>query len=132
MNIAAKCKNTEVFLMKTIVKKVSALTAALTATIAASIIETFALDINDNNSAVTMLATGNPFQSVADWLNSWTDQAKVLVPAVGTLIMLVIGLVLMFAGGEWSRKAKTFAGAIIAGIAVISYGPLLISSMLAQ
>lgn len=115
-----------------IVKKVSALTAALTATIAASIIETFALDINDNNSAVTMLASGNPFQSVADWLNSWTDQAKVIVPAVGTLVMLIVGLALMFSGGEWSRKAKTFAGAIIIGIAVISYGPLLISSMLAQ
>ena len=119
--------------MKKIVKKVSALTAALMATITSSVVNTFAFNEgNTNTPTVTMLAAANPFQELADWINSWSSQATVLVPALGSILMLGIGLVVMFAGREWSGKAKSFAGAIIAGLAIISYGPLLISSMSGQ
>jgi hypothetical protein len=66
---------------------------------------------------------------IIEWFNSWSDQAKLIVPAVGTFLAIIVGLVVMFAGRNWSEVAKKWAGAIIAGILIISYAPSLITGM---
>lgn len=77
--------------------------------------------------AASTASTGT--QGIIDWLNSWSDQAKLAVPAVGTFLAIIVGLVVMFAGRTWSEVAKKWAGAIIAGILVICYAPSLITGM---
>ncbi len=77
-----------------------------------------------------VMATSNMFQPVADWFNSLGEQAKVLVPAIGTIVIVIIGIVLMLAGSNWSRTAKGLLGGLIAGIALVCYGPAIITSLM--
>ena len=72
------------------------------------------------------------FQSLADWVNEWSTAATVLVPAIGTLVIVVIGVVVMTAGSQWSAKAKALMVSVIVGVAIVSYGPMLIKALLAK
>lgn len=73
--------------------------------------------------------SSGPLSSIADWFNGWSDEVKMLVPAIGTFLAIIMGIIIMFAGRNWGEKAKTFAGAIIVGILVVCYAPSIITSM---
>lgn len=77
----------------------------------------------------TAATSSGPLSGIAEWFNSWSDQVKMLVPSIGTFLAVVIGLIIMFAGRNWSEKAKMYAGAVIVGILVICYAPSIITSM---
>lgn len=79
--------------------------------------------------AAASTATGK-LGGIAEWFNSWSDEVKALVPAIATFLAIIIGLIIMFAGRNWSEKAKMYAGAILVGILVIGYAPSIITSML--
>lgn len=77
-------------------------------------------------------ADGGVFQNLADWINEWSSAATVLVPAIGTLAIIVIGIIVMTAGSQWSARAKGLMVSVIVGVAIVSYGPLLLKALLAK
>lgn len=79
--------------------------------------------------AASSAAGGNPFQELADWIDSWSSSIKVLVPAVGTVAILILSIVTIFAGSQWSGKYKGIMVGIIVGIATASYGPSVILAL---
>ncbi len=69
------------------------------------------------------------FGGIVSWLNSWSDGVKTLVPAIGTLAIIIIGIVVMVAGSNWSAMAKKLLVGVMAGIAIASYGPAIVTQM---
>lgn len=79
-------------------------------------------------AAPVVLAADNPLQSLADWINDWAGYVKVLVPAIGTVAIIIIGIITMTAGSQWSGKAKGLMVSVIIGIAIVAYGPSIINA----
>lgn len=69
------------------------------------------------------------FGGLVSWIQSWSDGVKTLVPVIGTLVIIIIGIVVMVAGSNWSATAKRLLVGLIAGIAIASYGPAVVASM---
>lgn len=70
------------------------------------------------------------FSSLADWINGWSDAVMIIVPAIGTLAIIVIGIITMTAGQQWSARAKGLLVSVVVGVAIVSYGPLLIKALM--
>ena len=104
----------------------------MTALIAAYCTGLTALALSPADFGPTLLGDvngSNPLESLATWIENWAGYVKVLVPAIGTVAIIVIGIVTMTAGSQWSGKAKTLMVSVIVGIAIVAYGPSIISAM---
>ena len=80
--------------------------------------------------AASSAGGGGVFQDLADWINGWSKSIKVLVPSIGTVAIIIVGIITMTAGSQWSGKVKTLMVSIIVGIAIVSYGPALITTLI--
>lgn len=109
---------------KRLIKMAAAFAAAVTSSFVA------ATNVSAATLEVQELATANPFQEIADWFTKMGDSAQVLFPAIGTVVILVIGIVIATAGSSWGRLAKTLLSGLIVAVAIVAYGPSLLLSLL--
>lgn len=66
---------------------------------------------------------------LTNWLKEITSSAKTLGYTIAGLAVVILGIVLVTAGNEGLSKGKRFACSLIAGVAIISFGTGIISSL---
>ena len=68
-------------------------------------------------------------EQVTAWIEGFADQVQSLGYAIGVIAVLVLGIVLVAGGRDGLQKGKGMAISIIAGIAVLSFGVAIVSSL---
>ncbi len=66
---------------------------------------------------------------ITAWIEGFQGQIQALGYALGVIAILILGIILVTGGREAMSKGKGMAVGIIAGIAVLSFGTAIVSTL---
>jgi len=68
-------------------------------------------------------------EQINSWLESFQAPLQAIGYTLGTIAIIILGIVLVTSGQDGISKGKRFAVGIIAGICIISFGTAIVSSL---
>jgi hypothetical protein len=100
---------------------------------------TLSVPTDDEQTSVVVLATSNKSSSSDDsssgwtnintWIEGITDNLKIIGYAIAGICVVALGIIFITGGGQALQKGKGMAIGILVGVATISFGVSLISSL---
>lgn len=86
------------------------------------------------DTSVTVLAdtdtNNNGWTNIKTWITNVSSNLKIVGYAIAGVAVIALGILLITGGGQALQKGKGMAIGILVGIAVLSFGTSLISSLM--